>query len=96
MKESVFQNEVINELKDRFPGCLILKNDPTYKQGIPDLLVLYQNKWAGLEVKISSKANKQPNQNHWVNTMNEMSYASFIYPENKEDVFNEMELLFAS
>ena len=88
MKESEFQNKLIKELKNRFEGCVVLKNDATYKQGIPDLTVLYKDKWACLEVKISNKANKQPNQNHWVEVLDEMSFGAFIYPENKEEVLN--------
>jgi len=93
MKESEFQARLIKEIKERFPGCLVLKNDPTYIQGVPDLLVLYKNRWAGLECKKSAKERNhpRPNQEFYVGKMNEMSYASFIYPENKEDVINDLE-----
>ena len=50
-KESAFQKGLINDLKKRFPGCMVLKNDPNYIQGIPDLLVLYEGRWAALECK---------------------------------------------
>lgn len=91
MKESIFQAALIKELKKRYPGCIILKNDPRYKQGIPDLLFLYKKKWAALECKQSKHAKHQPNQDYWVDKMNKMSFAKFIYPENKEDILNEME-----
>lgn len=51
MVESKFQAKLIKEIKKNFPGCVILKNDATYIQGFPDLLVLYKNRWACLEVK---------------------------------------------
>lgn len=44
MLERDFQASVIKELKVRFPGCIILKNDPSYKQGIPDLIVLWEDR----------------------------------------------------
>ena len=91
MKESIFQAALIKELKKRYPGCIILKNDPRYIQGIPDLLFLYGDKWAALECKQSSKAKHQPNQDYWVDKMNNMSFAKFINPDNKEAVINEME-----
>ena len=91
MKESQFQAKLIQEIKERFPGCYVLKNDPGYLQGIPDLLILYKNKWAALEIKKSEKASHQPNQDYYVRSMNEMSFASFIFPENKEVVLNAME-----
>ena len=94
--ERVFQSELIKELKDLFPGCIILKNDPTYIQGIPDLLILFEDKWAALEVKKSITASHRPNQEFYVNKMGRMSYANFIYPENKEVVLNELQETFFS
>lgn len=94
MKESRFQHGLIKEIKERFPGSLVLKNDPTYIQGIPDLVVLWKDKWASLEVKKDSKAAHRPNQEYYVETMNGMSFSSFVFPENKEDVLNAMERSF--
>lgn len=91
MLESAFQSTLIKDLKKKYPGCIILKNDPRYIQGIPDLLFLYGDKWAALECKQSSKAKHQPNQDYWVDKMNNMSFAKFINPDNKEAVINEME-----
>ena len=94
MKESKFQKILINEIKDRFPESIVLKNDSSYVQGIPDLTVFWKDKWATLEVKNSSKAHHQPNQDHYVDKMNSMSFSSFIYPENKEEVLDAMERSF--
>lgn len=90
-RENKFQSGLIKEIKNRLPGCIVLKNDPTYCQGIPDLLILYEDHWAALECKRSSDASLQPNQEYYVRRMNQMSYASFIYPENKEEVLYGME-----
>lgn len=77
-----------------FPGCVVLKNDPNYIQGIPDLTIFYRDKWATLEVKKAANASHQPNQDYYVEMMNHMSFSSFIYPENKEEVLNELQLTF--
>ena len=90
MKESKFQKDLKNEIKARFPGAIVLKNDANYIQGIPDLLVLYNDHWAALECKQSTNAKHRPNQDWWVEHMNEMSFSSFICPENKEAVLNAM------
>lgn len=92
--EKDFQAKLIRELKEIFKGCIILKNDPDYIQGIPDLLILFQNKWAALEVKKSENAPHRPNQDYYVDKMDEMSYAAFIYPENKEAIVNELQQTF--
>lgn len=90
-KENKFQAGLIKEIKQRFPGCIILKNDPTYKQGIPDLLILYKKHWAMLECKKSANEPFRPNQELYLERLNYMSFASVIFPENKEKVLNEME-----
>lgn len=90
MLESNFQAQLIRDLKKMFPGCIVVKNDPDYIQGIPDITIFYNNKWATLECKKSAKAKKQPNQEYYVERMNEMSFSKFICPENKEKVLNEL------
>lgn len=91
MIESKFQKDLIKEIKERFPGSIVLKNDPNYIQGFPDLLILHNKRWALLECKRSERASHQPNQDYWVRKANEMSFASFIFPENKEEVLHDME-----
>lgn len=95
-RENVYQKHVIDVLNERFPGCLVLKNDPTYIQGIPDLTVLYHNRWAFLEVKRSKTASHRPNQRFYVEFASKMSYGNFIFPENEERVLNELELALGS
>lgn len=94
--ESEFQHKLIAEIKERFPGCMVTKTDPTYIQGIPDILILYKDKWATLECKRSKSSHKQPNQEFYVNKMNGMSFSAFIFPENKEEVLDELERAFKS
>lgn len=94
-RESAFQHKLINEIETRFPGSLVMKLDPTYIQGIPDLLILYGDKWAALECKRNADAPARPNQSYYVELMNEMSFSAFIFPENKEAVLNEMEQSFS-
>ena len=94
MLESKFQANLIKELKDNFDGCIVMKNDSSYIQGIPDLLVLYKDKWASLEVKKNANAKKRPNQDYYVDRMNEMSFSRFVYPENKEQVLDELREIF--
>lgn len=92
--ENEFQANLIRELKKLFSGCLVMKLDSSYIQGIPDLLILYKNKWAVLECKKSAKAKKRPNQQHYVDMLNQMSFARFVYPENKEEVLRDLQQTF--
>lgn len=95
-KESDFQKQLIKEIKTLFKDCIVLKTNPKYLQGIPDLLILFGRNWAALEVKQSPKAKKRPNQERYVNLLNKMSFASFINPQNKEEVLNELQQAFRS
>lgn len=94
MLESKFQAKLIKELKEMFPGCIVTKNDSSYIQGIPDLLILYKDKWASLECKKSETASRRPNQEYYVGMMNDMSFSRFICPENKEEVLHELQQTF--
>ena len=90
-KENKFQADLIKELKQLFPGCMILKNDANYIQGIPDLTIFYNDRWAALECKKNRTASHRPNQEYYVKKMDDMSFARFIYPENKEEIINELQ-----
>lgn len=96
MLENKFKTGLIKELKERFPGCMVVHADPNEIQGIPDILVLYENTWAALEGKKSAKASHRPNQDYYVKKMDDMSYAAFIYPENKEEILDELERTFTA
>lgn len=92
--ERDFQSGLIKELKRLFKGCIVTKLDSSHIQGIPDLLVLYKNKWATLECKKSASAKKRPNQEYYVRLMDDMSFSRFISPENKEEVLHELQQAF--
>ena len=96
MLENKFQANLIKKLKKLFPGCIVMKNDSSYIQGIPDLLVLHKDKWASLEVKKSGNATKRPNQEYYVRRMNDMSFSRFISPENEEEVLRDLQTTFES
>ena len=90
--ESGFQDSLRYELMQRYPESMIFKMDQI--QGIPDLLILYKNKYAFLENKKSANAKHQPNQDYYVNKLNNMSFARFVFPENRDRVLEELDLYF--
>ena len=92
--ERDYQQDVIARLRRMFPGCIILKNDTLYQQGIPDWTVLWINAWAILEIKRSARARQQPNQAYFVDLANEMCFGAFIYPENEDEVLDELQQTF--
>lgn len=96
MLENRFKTELVKELEARFPGCFIFHLDPTERQGIPDLLILFNDKWAALEGKRSSKAATRPNQQYYVDILDKLSFCRFIYPENKETVLDDLQRTFSS
>lgn len=96
MLENKFQANLIKKLKKQYPGCIVMKNDSSYIQGIPDLLMLHGKKWASLECKKTEKARHQPNQDYYVDKMNGMGFSSFIYPENEDDVLHDLSIYMAT
>jgi hypothetical protein len=96
MTEAAFQGKLTRKLKRMFPGCVVLKNDPQYQQGILDLTLLWGEWWAMLEVKASRSASHRPNQDFYVEQLDNMSFAAFIYPENEEEVLLALQQAFAS
>lgn len=94
MSESAYQAQLIRKLKDRFPGCIVVKNDSSYQQGIPDLTVLYGEHWAMLEVKLNAHSTIRPNQEYFVEQLDTMSFAAFINPDNEEDVLDALQTSF--
>lgn len=92
--ESKFQKDFIDKVKARYPGSIALKNDSSYIQGFPDWTILYRDKWAVLEMKKDRGARKQPNQEYYVEKLNDMSFSRFVFPENEEEVLNDLDILF--
>lgn len=90
-RENDFQAKLIKDIKKRLPGAMVIKNDANYIQGIPDLTIFYKDRWATLECKKDATASHRPNQDHYVEKMDEMSFSRFIYPENREEVLNELQ-----
>lgn len=93
MLERKFQGGIIRRIEHELPGSIVIKNDPNYIQGFPDLLVLFPNgRWAALECKASAHAKHRPNQDYYItHRLAHMSFASFVYPENEEEVMHGLQ-----
>jgi hypothetical protein len=96
MTEAQYQAKIIKKLERMFPGCIIHKMDTAYRQGIPDLIILWKEFWATLEVKDSPMSPKQANQDYYIEKLNDMSFAAYIYPECEEEVLNALQQAFKS
>jgi hypothetical protein len=96
MLESKYQKDLIDTIGEILPGCFIIKIGTDFMQGLPDLLILWRDRWAMLEVKPRESAREQPNQRYYVDLFGEMSFAAFIYPENEEEVLDALQHAFRS
>lgn len=96
MLESKFKKDFLKEVDDIFPSCVILKNDPTFMPGVPDTIILWNDRWAMLEFKNAKGAAKQPNQSYYVELLNAMSFAAFVYPENRNEVLDALQESFGA
>ena len=92
--EAAYQSELKKRIKQRWPKCIVLKQDSQQLQGIPDLVLFFpehSEKYAMLEVKQSQTASHRPNQDYYVELFNKCSFAAFVYPENEAAVLNEID-----
>lgn len=94
MLESEFQAYLVKKIEARYVGSIVMKMDANRRQGWPDLLILFNTRWATLEVKASEKAKHRPNQDYYVAQFNTLTYSTFIYPENEDRVFDELDQFF--
>lgn len=92
---SGYKVKLTHTLRRLYPDCHVITGNSASQQGIPDLMVVWNDKWAMLEVKGSADAAKQPNQQYFVDKFNNMSFAAFIYPENEEEVLRALQQAFA-
>lgn len=96
MSEARYQAKLIKTLTAMFPGCMVLKMDPHQQQGILDLLILFGKHWGSLEVKVSAAAAVQPNQEYFVQYLDDMSFAAFIHPGNEAEVLSALQQAFGT
>ena len=94
MTENKYQAKLIKKLERMFPGCIIMKTDSGHRQGLPDLLILWRQYWAALEVKASATTLSQANQSHYIELLDDMSFSAYIYPENEEEVLSALQQAF--
>ena len=94
MAEGLYQTRLINRIRALIPNSIVLKNDSSYMPGIPDILVLYEDHWAMLEVKVLRDSPARPNQQYYVDLLDGMSFAAFIYPEIEEAVLYDLQFAF--
>lgn len=91
MREGKFQTWFREQLEFHFPGSVVVKLDTRYKTGVPDLIMLWEDKWATFEVKADAKAAHRPLQDYYVQMMNDMSFSAFVHPENFEEVLDAVQ-----
>lgn len=89
--ESEFQAKLVKRFEEELlPGCMVLVKPGYYVQGFPDLLILYKNQWAALEVKRSMSAPYEPNQEWYIGELDGMGFAAMICPENSKEIIDEV------
>lgn len=97
--EGTFKTKLIGEIEKEFPDCIVTKLEADFKAGIPDILIVNGKQWVTLEAKkskadVTKQRRNKDAQDYYVARMNKMSYSSYVYPENKEEVLNELKVFF--
>lgn len=92
--EGAYKTRLTERIYRRFgeDRCQVVRLDSALLQGVPDIGVLFIGGfWALLEAKISMNARRQPNQQFYVQKLNDMCFSAFICPENEEAVLDELQ-----
>lgn len=89
--EASYRSELIRRIQRRWPRCVILPTNPQRRQGICDIVILFDRCWAMLEIKREPNARRRPNQEFYVDQFNGMSFAAFIYPEIEDEVLDDLQ-----
>lgn len=92
--EIPFERKFCKKLRDLHPDVYVMKNDASLVQGFPDRVIYFHDKYAILEFKRSANASRRPNQDWYINNFAQYTYSSYVYPENAEQVFNDLCLFF--
>lgn len=92
-REGSYKTYLTKEIYKRFPNrCIVVRLDSALLQGVPDMGILFEGGfWCFLEAKSSANADRQPNQEFYVQKLNDMCFAAFIFPENEEAVLDELQ-----
>lgn len=79
--EKHLQSEIIKYLQSK--GAYVLKNDATYRQGVPDLAFWHPDLQGFIEVKANAKSPFQPLQLKTIEKLKNMSiFCEVIHSEN--------------
>lgn len=89
--ESKFERKLVKKLERQYPGAYVIKTNPNHIQGFPDRIFLYNDFWAAFDAKRSRTASVRPNQRHYIEQLDHMSFGMFVYPENEEEFLNEIQ-----
>lgn len=97
--EADYKSGLHERIKDLLPGCWVLINDEQTCPGIPDTLVLWGPHYAFLEVKRKKPTRAsdwRPNQEWYLDELDEMSFAACIYPENEGEILYALQEAFGA
>lgn len=93
--ERQYQAYLIKTIERIVPGSIVLKNDSSYRQGIPDLVVFYGRRYAMLEVKRkrprSGTSDFEPNQEWYIDLFRDWAFGACVFPENEEEVLSALQ-----
>lgn len=91
--EKDFQSKFLSDLRKLGYKCFKQQMNSTTRAGTPDAFIFIEGWWGWLEFKKSKNAKKRPGQQENVDWANANGYGSFVYPENRDEVYNYLKEL---
>lgn len=91
MTENQYQLMLIKEIRSWDQDIFVFPMDGGDYQGFQDILILYKDMYALLEVKMAEDSHRQPNQDWYVEYFSQHVFSSFIWPEIEREVLNDLQ-----
>ena len=87
-RESKLQSDFLSDLRKLGYRCYKQQMNATTRVGTPDAFIFKEGFWGWIEFKQHKNSKARPGQKENIEWANANSWGSFVYVENRDEVYN--------